>query len=130
MSAPRIVTPPVPYLVANTARSFTVTVTSPTGSPDLTACSGAHLIVHRALPPRYPGGVLPPETIETWTATVASVPTPTSVSLTLTVPLLGATPGTQAVTTPGESLRLRPMLSFAASPDVEVGQFALTVVEQ
>ncbi len=106
-------------VVQNTSRSFSVTLTGD-GSLDLTTATGAHLRVHRA-----PTNA--PETIETWTATIRGGATANS--SVIDVPLLGSSPGVQAVTIIGESLRLRPYLSFSAAPDVEFSQQLLSVVE-
>ena len=107
-----------PTVVQNTSRPFMVQLTGD-GSIDLSTATAARLYVHRQSPT--------PNTIETWTATVRAGATPTSAIL--DVPLLGSTPGVQAVTVAGEALRMRPYLSFATGPDIEFGQVALSVVE-
>lgn len=104
-------------VVQNTVQPFAITVTS-SGTPDLTSATAAALVVRRqilAAPPAVP----PPVTVENWTATINAGATATL--LTLTVPLLGATPGVQAVTNPNESILIRPYLTISGQP-LECGQ--------
>ena len=99
-------------MVQNTVQPFAIAITSST--IDLTTASAPYLHVSRQLPPATPGGVPPPRTLETWTCTIDAGATPNSLSL--TVPLLGRTPGVQAVTFPVESITIRPYLTIAGQP--------------
>lgn len=116
----------VTTLVQYTARPWAVALTGD-GTLDLSTATGGHLLVHRHLPPVPPSTTPPAETVETWTASIAGGAT--SAALTLTVAMAGATPGANAVVTIGETLRLRPYLSFPGGPDVEFSQFGLVVLE-
>lgn len=100
-------------VVQNTVDPFAIAITS-SGTPDLSTASAPFLHVSRQLPPATPGGVPPPRTLETWTCTIDAGATPTALSL--TVPLLGRTPGVQAVTNPSEAITIRPYLTIAGQP--------------
>lgn len=95
---------------------------------DLTTATAATLHVHRV-----PPGASPTETIEDWVATLG---TATADSVVMTVPMLGATPGPNAVTVAGESLRVRPIVE-CSGVSVEFGdtvtrvnQLGIVVVER
>jgi hypothetical protein len=110
-------------VVQYTSRPFSIALTGD-GSIDLSTATAAHLLVHRQLP----GSPPPAQTVETWTASVRVGATATSAIL--DVPLLGSTPGVQAVTTANEQIRMRPYLSFpGGAPDVEFAQVSMSVVE-
>lgn len=120
--------PSVGSLVQNTARTWTITLAGD-GTLDLTTATGAHLLVHRT-----PPGSSVATVTETWAASIAGGATFSS--LVLDVAMLGATTGPNAVPTAGESLRVRPYLSFSGGPDVEFGdpvtklnQLRISVVE-
>lgn len=105
-------------LIQGTRRPFRVVLTTD-GTVAMDAVTAVTLHVHR----NYGSDT---ESIEEWAMTIASGATSTQ----LTASYAPAATGEGALEVANESLKLRPVLSFASGPDIELPSFLATVEER
>lgn len=105
-------------LIQGTRRPFRVVLTTD-GTVAMDAVTEVNLYVHR----NYGSTT---ESVEEWAMVIASGATSTQ----LTASYAPTASGAGALETANEALKLRPVLSFASGPDIELPSFLATVEER